>query len=569
MRRLITGLAILAANSVLAPAGYADYLSGEWYIISNKAKLSTSAAGHPLLKDSAKWVKDGAEVRILALPNDSAWQVRLTNGAWWGVNLPTPLWDKNVELAKAKRNIAAVAFMAQGGWAILYDNGQLASDGVPLAIRTQLQNAIGELQTRKDRPRFLAFAPDGGWVLLGEKDYRSQGVPPALSDSLAAQKKLAVAARWVAFDCRGDWFVITNNNKFLTSNPKHPAAEELKKLQSAREQLSLIAFTPGVYREYVLESQPVRRVQATLSAPFTCDDGAVQRWAVFPAAYPELPRQRGVRLTFTPEATAMQDDGPLKQKVHIIRVEGRPKGFELKVQCEMTLYTNRLVPALAKPGPAKVTLAPADARIFTQVTQDMTTKVFKDFVSKHKLNRDPKETDLEFARRAFLVIAREFTYIVPNPAGKDVIECGKGDCGGLSWVFVRVLRANDIPARLLLGRWAYSETPGKNPAQPPLDPKTHAKVEFFAAGIGWVGADPSGGVTTMAAGNPLTSFGNEAGDFIVTDFDIDRQILIWPDDRPTKLGGTQSFFWWYQGDARNLRGQDHWLVKTLDADPKE
>src|SRR6516162_5987053 len=100
MRRLITGLAILAANSVLAPAGYADYLSGEWYIISNKARLSTSAAGHPLLKDSAKWVKDGAEVRILALPNDSAWQVRLTNGAWWGVNLPTPLWDKNVELAK-------------------------------------------------------------------------------------------------------------------------------------------------------------------------------------------------------------------------------------------------------------------------------------------------------------------------------------------------------------------------------------------------------------------------------------------------------------------------------------
>src|SRR5207244_3981516 len=52
---LVCCLWLLAAP----PAGAADYAAGDWFIISGKSKLSTSIPGHPLLKDSAQWVKDG------------------------------------------------------------------------------------------------------------------------------------------------------------------------------------------------------------------------------------------------------------------------------------------------------------------------------------------------------------------------------------------------------------------------------------------------------------------------------------------------------------------------------
>ena len=41
-----------------------------------------------------------------------------------------------------------------------------------------------------------------------------------------------------------------------------------------------------------------------------------------------------------------------------------------------------------------------------------------------------------------------------------VCKDGQSDCGGLSCAMVAVLRANGVPARLLQGRWAQSQTTG-------------------------------------------------------------------------------------------------------------
>ena len=151
----------------------------------------------------------------------------------------------------------------------------------------------------------------------------------------------------------------------------------------------------------------------------------------------------------------------------------------------------------------------------------------------------------------------------PNPDKIDVVQAGKGDCGGLSWVFIRALRANSVPARLLLGRWADSGVPAKDGQ--PFDGKYHAKAEFFAQGLGWVGVDMSGGVST---GNPLTCFGNEPGDFVVLDLDIERVVPILAGDPPTKLGGTQSMYFWYWGNAAKvLMNEKNWTVETLEQQP--
>ena len=84
-------------------------------------------------------------------------------------------------------------------------------------------------------------------------------------------------------------------------------------------------------------------------------------------------------------------------------------------------------------------------------------------------------------------------------------------------------------------------------------------------GLGWVGVDMSGGVST---GDPLTCFGNEPGDFVVLDLDIERLVPILAGDPATKLGGTQSMFFWYRGNAAKvLMNEKNWTVETLDQHP--
>ncbi len=52
----------------------------------------------------------------------------------------------------------------------------------------------------------------------------------------------------------------------------------------------------------------------------------------------------------------------------------------------------------------------------------------------------------------------------------------------------------------------------------------HVKAEFFAAGIGWVPADPASAVLWDRTADGLTYFGHDPGDFIT--FHLDGDFLI-------------------------------------------
>src|SRR5207253_3603258 len=116
---------------------------------------------------------------------------------------------------------------------------------------------------------------------------------------------------------------------------------------------------------------------------------------------------------------------------------------------------------------------------------------FQQWLKTVDLTRKKDESDLDYARRAFLVIRAQFRYEFKAEMKRKVsVVCtaGKSDCAGLSMLYVAALRAHGIPARTLYGRWAKSTQP-----EAKLDglvySQWHVKAEFFAAGIGWVPAD--------------------------------------------------------------------------------
>jgi hypothetical protein len=368
----------------------------------------------------------------------------------------------------------------------------------------------------------------------------------------------------VAFNSQNDWFLLDDSNACLSSNPSHPAYQKAQELRDQGEILQWLTFTPGVYSDCILEHRPTKRIRAVHSLTADNPAGGIKEWAVVPAQFPELSRQRDVKVTIDPPGGPVPDTGLLKQKALLAHVPDRPNGLQVKVTAEVTLYTNRLVPLLAGQAPPKRDLSPEMVKIYTDLPDEARAKDFQDFLDQARLRREPTEADMAFARRVFLYIALHFKY-GPNKEGVDTVQSLVGDCGGLAWVFVRALRVGGVPARLLFGRWAASEEPPKD-GQPGYG-QYHMKGEFFAAGLGWVGIDMSGGVGQQNGGNPLVCFGNEWGDFVVFDIDIPRQVAVFPGDGPWTIWGTQGTWVWPRPDPGKVQWTDHWTVDTLDQHP--
>jgi transglutaminase-like putative cysteine protease len=242
-----------------------------------------------------------------------------------------------------------------------------------------------------------------------------------------------------------------------------------------------------------------------------------------------------------------------------------PRGVQTKIVYEMTLYTSRLVPALAGADAAKVELDAEQVKQYTRasVQVDFEAKPFQDWLDRAELRRGDKESDLAFARRAYSYLKSHFTYEF-RPEGMDkrasaVCRGGKSDCGGLSMLFVAVMRANRVPARSLCGRWAASEVPPKKKGEMG-DIKIHVKAEFFARGVGWAPVDMAGALGDERA---FGCFGNDLGDFVVMHLDADMLVDAFDRDR-VDAGGMQGTWWWRKGGSgKGERVEEHWTVEAV------
>ena len=122
---------------------------------------------------------------------------------------------------------------------------------------------------------------------------------------------------------------------------------------------------------------------------------------------------------------------------------------------------------------------------------------------------------------------------------------GGTDCGGLSALFVSVMRASDIPARMLVGRWAESGKEGDKVGGVTYY-QEHVKAEFHADGVGWIPVDMASAVSYDQSKEGLRYFGQDEGDFLVLHIDADLRIDM-------RLFGRQDVGW-LQGAALWVKG---------------
>lgn len=333
-----------------------------------------------------------------------------------------------------------------------------------------------------------------------------------------------------------------------------------------------VAAQPAAPPRYAVEVKDARRVAATLTYLVTCPELKAKEWFVFAAAAPELPGQTKTKTTLTPNGAAAKERGGFGRGLAVARVPATTEALRttipIRVAYEAQLRSRTLVELPAGAAAPKVEpLSAAERKQYLAEHGDINFKheAFQTWLRDEGLVRD-KGDDVAFARAAFLRVRNAMTYEYAEKLDRRasaVCAAGKSDCGGLATLFAAALRANGVPARTLYGRWAKSaEADAKLGGVAYY--QWHVKAEFYAAGVGWVPADPGAAVEDKGrVPNATRHFGADAGDFLTLHVDGALGVEAGPFGAQT-AGNLQTPAWWASGGGRAppTRATEGWTVET-------
>jgi Transglutaminase-like superfamily len=549
----------------LALLGCAAYAAADdWVALDGVNGWSTGDPKHPLAAKLKETIDGGAKLTGVAFAPDGNWVVLHGANGFATSKADLPACKKLADLQE-RATFHCVAFKPNGGWVILYGQNGYWAEGVGASVFQK----IGEVAKRGGTLRSVSFAPGGGWVLLcDEFDVLHEGIPKDLADVLAEAVKKRLPIRCVSFADTGAWFALADN-EFWTNDADHPAARALTQLRQENKDLRWLAVAPADVRtsRYWIEAKPAQRVRAELTTDIAHPGAKIAEWYVFCPQAPNLPGQQDVRTSFTPKAAVIREQSPLHRPLLLAKVAGRSSEFHGVLTIEATLMSRHLRPLrTGTSGPEVKPLSALEVAFYTRSSKriDYEAPAFQAWRTAGKLTREPGESEMNFARRAFLYIKNNDLYEFPTEqhSASQVCVVGKSDCGGMSCQFAAVLRSQGLPARVIAGRWAESEKD--------KDSKVHVKAEFFAPGVGWVPVDCAVAVGDKK-GSDFAHFGQEGGTFLT--FADDQDFVV-----DTIVSGKQhiSMFqgvahWWRgTGASTNSRTVEHWTVakEKIPAEPR-
>jgi transglutaminase-like putative cysteine protease len=295
-------------------------------------------------------------------------------------------------------------------------------------------------------------------------------------------------------------------------------------------QASRSQTAPRIPALYSLETSLSRTVSASYTYSVSVPALTAEEWEIFAPKPVTLPGQRILRVATSPEADVVSDASSLRQPlfralVPVLSPELRHR-IVFTVAIDAQLFSRRLVGRETSASEAGVeSLTDLERRLALRSTPqfDYSSKRVKTWMAGHELIRLREEGEVDYARRVFQVMARTLGYDYrgeQDRSASHVCTVLKSDCGGLSALFVAVLRSQGVPARTRAGRWATSVRLDQRMGSVRFF-QEHIKAEFYAQGVGWVPVDLSSAVLHDTSDAKLRYFGSDAGDFITWHLDTD------------------------------------------------
>jgi hypothetical protein len=165
-----------------------------------------------------------------------------------------------------------------------------------------------------------------------------------------------------------------------------------------------------------LKIAEARRIEAILTYEIKMPNMEAREWIVFVAKAPEVPGQVRVSTTLEPGGKPSFELSPGHRPVMMARVSAansRAHGIMIQAKYQATLRSRELVPLKSGETGLRVSPLSEKAREFDLHLGgdfDWKSESVQKWVREHQLHRDKGESDIDFARRVFVTIKRNFAY---------------------------------------------------------------------------------------------------------------------------------------------------------------
>lgn len=278
-----------------------------------------------------------------------------------------------------------------------------------------------------------------------------------------------------------------------------------------------------------IEPRPAFTFTATLAESWIAPGVGPGKLHVFAPVLPELPGQASLssRLSIPGREALLAKSGvdianPMRSllALHIDPATAPlQSGMTLRVDYGGTLFARFLKRSKSPTAIPELTTQQRIRYLKTSATMDHADPALQAWMKRQGLRRQADEQTTRFAWRVFSYLVRNSrdggdisSYEARRPS--RVFMTLASDCGGLSLLFVAIMRANQVPARTLFGRWAIPQTDSYG--------QYHVMAEFFVSKSGWVPVDVSGTVVHRPR-DPGALFGNTDGQFLAFHIDPDLE----------------------------------------------
>jgi len=284
---------------------------------------------------------------------------------------------------------------------------------------------------------------------------------------------------------------------------------------------------------------------------------------------PDTGGQKIEHFTSSLKGTVVTDEGNPPHRILTATLHherGESRHVDWRVEIVGQFQTRQLVDG---PRTSTTPIVPPAPGEFLAPTESINwdNDKFSAWLSSAGLYRNDDESSVQFAQRVYSYLQKNGRYHYPPDTTWNAAAICHGlrtDCGGFSLVFVAACRANQIPARLLVGQcFKAKQIPGGS-VELTGERQTHVIAEFFDPQIGWIPEDISSTFLKMPGYADLNFFGRDPGYFFAWHFDADFHFNL-PRKDNAHVQWIQNPSLWFSADADDANDSvtHHWTVETI------
>jgi N6-adenosine-specific RNA methylase IME4 len=161
------------------------------------------------------------------------------DNVYFSSNIPEEI-DQNIgELLSKGHELKSIAFASNGGWSILYDRNGFFNRNIPDEAHQVMTKLAGEGHELKS----IAFASNGGWSILYDRNgFFNRNIPDEAHQMMTKLAGEGHELKSIAFASNGGWSILYDRNGFFNRNIPDEAHQVMTKLAGEGHKLKSIAF---------------------------------------------------------------------------------------------------------------------------------------------------------------------------------------------------------------------------------------------------------------------------------------------------------------------------------------